>query len=273
MSSSVDQRVAPLIDKAEILLDALPFHVIESDGTGWRELGVDATADGFRWHDLGPAPPAAARVPVRPQGYRTEVRPDFAPFLEPFARAIRPGRMLWIDYGFERDDLYHPARAEGTLRTLAVLARERNQDMEVDFPGDLPPVYGNPDRLTQVLTNLLANALKFAPDGASILLSANNGCTQLIDAFEGTFKVEYGGVVNKGGLPLEASFSPDAKFVLAASEDKKVLVWDATSGKLVNQWTDFQGPVGGVQFCPTFMLASAFDDGNVVFMAPKVLEE
>ena len=26
--------------------------------------------------------------------------------------------MLWIDYGFERDDLYHPARAEGTLRTF-----------------------------------------------------------------------------------------------------------------------------------------------------------
>jgi SAM-dependent MidA family methyltransferase len=56
-------------------------------------------------------------VPLRAPGYRTEVRPDLAPFLAPLAAAVTPGRMLWVDYGFEREELYDPARREGTLRT------------------------------------------------------------------------------------------------------------------------------------------------------------
>ena len=103
------------------VLDALPFHVIESDGAGWRELGVTLGAGGeFTWCDLGAAPAELVQaLPIFPAGYRTEVRGNFAEFLAPLAAAMAGGRMLWIDYGFPRDDYYHESRTKGTLRTFS----------------------------------------------------------------------------------------------------------------------------------------------------------
>lgn len=102
------------------VLDALPFHVIESDGTGWRELGVDAAGEGFAWTDLGPASPElVAGLPMRPAGYRTEVRDNYRSFLEAMKLGMSSGRMLWFDYGFDREDYYHESRTTGTLRTFS----------------------------------------------------------------------------------------------------------------------------------------------------------
>lgn len=101
---------------ANELIDALPCHVLESDGMGWLEMGVGLDGGGrFRWETLGPAGALAEGLPMRAAGYRTEVRPGFQDFLEPLARCV--SRMLFIDYGFEREELLDPARSEGTLRT------------------------------------------------------------------------------------------------------------------------------------------------------------
>ncbi|MFC7338989.1 class I SAM-dependent methyltransferase [Haloferula chungangensis] len=104
---------------ANEVLDALPFHLVESFDDGWHEIGVKLSGDDrFEWHDLGPVPVMTAALPLRSPGYRSEIRPDFAGFLKPLVRAIQPGRMLWIDYGFERDDYYAESRTSGTLRTF-----------------------------------------------------------------------------------------------------------------------------------------------------------
>lgn len=104
---------------ANEVLDALPFHLVEYFEDGWHEIGVSLSQDElFEWHDLGPAPAITDTLPARPVGYRTEIRPDFPGFLKPLIQAIQPGRMLWIDYGFERDDYYAESRTTGTLRTF-----------------------------------------------------------------------------------------------------------------------------------------------------------
>lgn len=101
---------------ANEVLDALPFHVIGSDGTSWREFGVGLDEnDSFCWRELdgfqdGPE--------IRPAGYRTEVRTNYESFFRELASCLSRGRMLWIDYGFPHDDYYHPSRTEGTLRTF-----------------------------------------------------------------------------------------------------------------------------------------------------------
>lgn len=41
-----------------------------------------------------------------------------------------------------------------------------------DIPADLPPLIADGDRMAQVFTNLVDNALKFTPQGGTITLRA-----------------------------------------------------------------------------------------------------
>jgi signal transduction histidine kinase len=49
---------------------------------------------------------------------------------------------------------------------------QRHQSIVTDLSRDLPPVTLDQSRVEQVLINLLSNASKYSPEGASILLSA-----------------------------------------------------------------------------------------------------
>ena len=52
-------------------------------------------------------------------------------------------------------------------------AAMRGMTISVGIEGEIPPVYADDARVTQVLTNLLDNAIKFAPPGSSISIGAS----------------------------------------------------------------------------------------------------
>jgi histidine kinase len=96
--------------------------------------------------------------------------------------ALRLGRLV--------DDLQELSRVESgsfqlDLRPLALSAPlataakrlsrlfdEKGVGLSLNLPADLQPVLADEDRLTQVLTNLLGNALAYTPAGGEVSVSA-----------------------------------------------------------------------------------------------------
>jgi signal transduction histidine kinase len=70
----------------------------------------------------------------------------------------------------------HPTMVSDVVNaTHAMFARaaeERELELVVEQSPDLPPVDADPDRLMQVLSNLVGNAVKFTPVGGRVVLSA-----------------------------------------------------------------------------------------------------
>jgi len=59
-----------------------------------------------------------------------------------------------------------PKESQRVAKRLAEL--DETHELMVSFPGDFPPVMGDPEKLTEVLTNLIENAMKFSPQGGTI---------------------------------------------------------------------------------------------------------
>ena len=103
--------------------------------------------------------------------------------------ALRLGRLV--------DDLQELSRVEARsfqldLRPLALsvplatiakrLARtleEKRINLTLNLPADLPPVLADEDRLTQVLTNLIGNALAYTPPDGEVTVSAQRRGNQV----------------------------------------------------------------------------------------------
>lgn len=61
---------------------------------------------------------------------------------------------------------------EHIFDTLAPEAARRNVTLAEDIDGELPPISSNPDRLAQVLFNLVGNAVKYVGDGGRVVVRA-----------------------------------------------------------------------------------------------------
>jgi signal transduction histidine kinase len=80
---------------------------------------------------------------------------------------------------------------EDAARTMRGQTDAKEQSLVVEVDPDLPPINADPDRIRQVLVNLLTNANEYCPRGASILLSA----------FRSDYRVEIAVTDNGPGIP------------------------------------------------------------------------
>jgi two-component system, OmpR family, clock-associated histidine kinase SasA len=70
----------------------------------------------------------------------------------------------------------------------------KSQDIDTDIPKDLPCVYADPERIQQVLMNLLDNAIKYTPEGGKISIAGLHRTTQ---------KVQFSIGDSGPGIPVE----------------------------------------------------------------------
>jgi len=70
-------------------------------------------------------------------------------------------------------ELIHISAIIGEIvASLREQIEEKGLSLKLDIPESLPPIYGDRDRLTQILTNLIDNARHYTPAGGQITVSA-----------------------------------------------------------------------------------------------------
>jgi len=68
----------------------------------------------------------------------------------------------------ERRRFHLPELIAETLRTFHTTAAPKDIVLSADVPNDLPAAYADPDRVRQILTNLIDNAIKFTPKNGTV---------------------------------------------------------------------------------------------------------
>jgi signal transduction histidine kinase len=82
----------------------------------------------------------------------------------------------------------HPqALLDRAASAYAAQAQGQNVSLQVETQQNLPQVEVDPDRMAQVLGNLVSNALRFTPEGGEILLSAEKRAGRIAERLDSLF--------------------------------------------------------------------------------------
>ncbi|HGG7679579.1 TPA: class I SAM-dependent methyltransferase [Neisseria meningitidis] len=103
------------------VLDAMPVEIIRKDeGGSFEHVGVCLDNDRFTYsarplHDLQLSALASLYFPKISSPYTSELHPQQYAFIRTLASRLERGGMIFIDYGFDAAQYYHPQRNQGTL--------------------------------------------------------------------------------------------------------------------------------------------------------------
>jgi two-component system phosphate regulon sensor histidine kinase PhoR len=96
------------------------------------------------------------------------------------------------------------------VERLRPQAERAELDLEVDVASALPPIYADSERLQQVVTNLVHNAIKFTPPGGQITVSVRS------------LRVSEGATADLSGIDLGPSALEPGEWALLSVEDTGV---------------------------------------------------
>lgn len=103
------------------VLDAMPVEIVRKDeGGSFEHVGVCLDNDCFTYsarplHDLQLSALASLYFPKISSPYTSELHPQQYAFIRTLASRLAHGCMIFIDYGFDAAQYYHPQRNQGTL--------------------------------------------------------------------------------------------------------------------------------------------------------------
>ena len=103
------------------VLDAMPVEIIRKDeGGSFEHVGVCLDNNCFTYsarslHDLQLSALASLYFPKISSPYTSELHPQQYAFIRTLASRLEHGCMIFIDYGFDAAQYYHPQRNQGTL--------------------------------------------------------------------------------------------------------------------------------------------------------------
>ena len=115
------QRFSGLVLGNEVL-DAMPVHAVAWRESGIFERGVGIGPAGFAWEErpatgelLARAQSLAVECTIPPAGYMSEIGLAAPAWVASWGPILERGALLLLDYGFPRQEFYHPQRGGGTL--------------------------------------------------------------------------------------------------------------------------------------------------------------
>ena len=180
---------------ANEVLDALPVHIVKKTADGLAEMGVVSEDAGLAWQEKLASSSAlkgfVAEIDLM-DGYTTEVGLAASGLVASLAGILQSGMLLMIDYGFSRDEYYHPQRNQGTLMCHY---RHRAHGDPLVYLG-LQDITAHVD-FTRVAEAGVANGLELIGFVTQAQFLINAGITELLTSIPAEDSANY--------LPLVAS--------------------------------------------------------------------
>mmetsp|Transcript_4465 Transcript_4465/g.8838 ORF Transcript_4465/g.8838 Transcript_4465/m.8838 type:complete len:318 (-) Transcript_4465:926-1879(-) len=105
-------------------------------------------------------------------------------------------------------------------------------------------------------SNALFSFVRFSLSGKYIL-AVVEGRIYVLDAFDGQTVCSVHTGVSEGGQALEATLTPDGKYIISGCSDRHIRVWDAEKGREIAKWPQHADVPTCIKFSPRKLLVAS----------------